>query len=67
LPRFSRIASESPEKSTSDPYPGTVLVEQIWSMVGAETLVLFPQEVTMAYLVGCDDGWTGGTLVTTGR
>jgi len=36
-------------------------------MVGAETLVLLPQEVTIAYLVGCDDGSTGGMLVTTGR
>jgi hypothetical protein len=67
LPRFNRIARESPEKFTSDPNPATVLVEQIWSMVGAETLVLLPHEVTIAYLVGCDEGWTGGTLVTTGR
>jgi hypothetical protein len=46
----------SPEKFTSDPYPGTVLVEQIWSIVGAVVFVGLPQEVTIAYLVGCDDG-----------
>ncbi len=59
--------SESPEKSTSDACPGAVLVEQTWSISGAEVLVLVPQEITTAYLVGWGAGCTGGMLVTIGR